>query len=333
MEEKNVKEFKIDENSMAEKEDVVEEEKVITVDLVPGTLHFNIMGLIGDLQHKMSQVACFYVALEDKEKGILNIREITKKDADSCNEYFSIQVTDLLQIEMYLYAKFEDVLYTMSQGHTRKMLEKKLCPVGSAQMIFELDDLRKYHNKPTIVDQKIQQKTKLNPFKRLIQMLGPDIPNIYGIKTEICYTSNEEEEMIVEQKNINSSKDLHKWLHVRENTFKKFFHGYVNIKGYNMKVCTHLWKRRFVQWNGYEFILFNVYTQEEVGSLNFSKHLPTITVEAVDISQKNFLKDNLIKINIESGFLELHFDNLNAFETCLSASEHLFGKVHKIKNW
>ncbi|KRH92592.1 hypothetical protein M153_4169000348 [Pseudoloma neurophilia] len=308
------------------------EEKSLTIELVPGKLHFNIIGIIGNITNDLENIQSFYIAAEDKNDGLIDIKEIKKDDLNSFELYFPISVKDLITVRFHLFVQFKDIKFDYKQSSSMSQLERKLRRVGFVENVVELHDIKKWHNKPESIDQKLSKKSQSNPFKRLLQILEPDIPDIYGIKVEICYTSNEEE-ALVGHKSVQSMKELKNWLNVRENTYKEFFQGYLNIKGHNLKFCTHLWKRRYVQWNGYDFILFNVYTQEEVGIVNFKQHLKTISVQAVDVTDKNFLKDNLIRINVDDGFFELHFDNQKAYQKCLSAAEHLFGRIHKIKNW
>lgn len=327
-----IKEFEINETSCGEKTNLLLDERTLNLDRVPGKLHFNITGIIGNIQDETEDIDCFFLAIEHKKRGLLDIKKIKKEEINSCNIYITVSVTDIITIRKHLFVKFKDVSFNSEQVRSISNIEKKLRKIGYIENKFEIEDLQKWHNNLETLDQKIIKKGRSNPFKRLLELLEPDTPDIYGIKTQICYTSNEEEK-IVAQDPVESIKDLKTWLYIRENTYNEFFQGFLNIKGHNLKFCTHLWKRRFIKWNGYDFILFNVYTQEEVGSINFKKHLKTISVQAVDVTERNFLKDNLIRMDVEGGFLELHFDNMRAYEKCMSAAEHLFGRVHKIKNW
>lgn len=328
----NVKEFEINEISCGEKSNLLSEERILQIDLVPGKFHFNISGIIGNVDDEIEEIESFFLAIEHKKDGLIDIKEIKKEEISSCNIYFTVSVTDLLTIRTHLFVQFKNVLFNPEQVRSVQNIEKKLRKIGYVENRFELEDIKKWHNNLETLDQKIIKKGRSNPFKRLLELLEPDTPDIYGLKTQICYTS-EEEEQIVTQVPKKSLEELIAWLYIRDNTYKKFFHGYLNIKGHSLRFCTHLWKRRFIQWNGYDFFLFNVYTQEEVGSINFKKHLKSISVQAVDVTEKNFLKDNLIRIDVNGGFIELHFDNMKAYEKCLSAAEHLFGRIHKIKNW
>lgn len=328
----NIKEFQIDENSNGEVMKVQKDEEVIRLDLVPGSLHVNISSIIGNLNHDMDEIDSFYIAIEEKEEGLVGIREIKKETLNSCNEYFNVMVNNIVTMKIHLYAKCKDTKFEYSQAKSIITLERKLKKIGMNKTLFDVEDLKKIHNNLTSVDYKISKKLITNPFKKLLDLFEPNLPNIYGFQAQICYTSTDEADYI-ESDYIKNLDDLKKWLDMRENSYKQFFNGYINLKGQNIKFATYLWKRRFIQWNGYNFILYNVDTQEEIGKINFKKNINTISVHSIDISDRNFLKDNLIKIYIDNGILELHFDNIKAYERCLSAAVHLFGTVHKIKNW
>lgn len=326
-----IKQFKIEQEDNIITSNNTEKFNLLKLNLVPGTLHINVNGIIGKFDDN-ENIDSFFIVLSEKEDGMVGIREISKESFKSCNEYFKINVNDFITVKFLLFLKYKGNEYEYNSLHTIKTLEKRLKRVGSNYSSFELSDFKKWHNGLSYIDFQLKKRTEKNPFKRFLEFFEPSLPEIYGLKAQICYTSLDEEKIISKQ-TIQNISELQNWLDVRMNTYKEFFHGYVNLKGYNLQQCTHLWKRRYIEWNGYKISIFNVYTREEIGVIDLMKNLQTISVYSVDINEKNFLKDNLMKINFNNGFIELHFDNFKNFEKCLSAAEHLFGRVHKLKTW
>lgn len=310
-------------------EDMEKKEKpteVLVMNLLPGNLYINLCGIIGKYSD-YSNIESFFIVLENKD-GIMGVEEIKREDGKSFNVIFNLKTEEKCAFTLLLYLRSKNVSFDYIGTSTIKAFDKSLRKYGTCDIEYEREDIKSWHNTLNFVDYKLKKRNEQNIIRRFLDLFEMDPPEIYGLQAQVCYIALEEQELI-KRDEIKTLHDLQNWLQVRDNTYKQFFFGYVNLKGHNIKHCTHLWRRRYIEWNGYEIHIYNVYTHEKIGSIDVSN----ASVQSVDVDPKNFLKDNLMRINVEDGYLEAHFDSLKNYEKCLGASKHIFGRVHRIKNW
>ncbi|ELA46902.1 hypothetical protein VCUG_01600 [Vavraia culicis subsp. floridensis] len=320
-----VKKFVINDNS-DDTDDSEKQNEVLQINLVPGTLYMNMSGIIGKYGNH-SRLESFYVVLKNKD-GIVGAEEVKREYGKAFDVFFKLRIEDSCEFKLILYLKYKNMTFDHLQSGSIKAFEKNLKRYGECTIDCDKDDIKKWHNGVHFVDYALKRHSEPNIIKRFLELFEPDPPEIYGLKAHMSYIAFEEQRAI-QARTINSLSDLKEWLRFRQNTYKKFFHGYINLKGHGLEHCTHLWKRRYIEWNGYKIRIFNVYTNEKIGTVDVSN----ASVQCVDVEPKNFLKDNLMRINVESGYMEAHFDSVKSYERCLSAAKFVFGRVHRLKNW
>ncbi|ELQ75083.1 hypothetical protein THOM_1979, partial [Trachipleistophora hominis] len=285
----SVKKFVINDNSN-DTSDTDKPSEILQLNLVPGTLYINVSGIIGKYGNH-PKLESFYVVLKNKE-GVVGVEEVKKEYGKAFDVFFKLNIVDNCQLKLILYLKYKNMSFDYRQSSNSKALDKNLKKYGECTVECDKDEIKKWHNGVHFVDYALKKHSEPNIIKRFLELFEPDPPEIYGLKAHVSYIALEEQKMI-QVRTISNLSDLKEWLRFRQNTYKKFFHGYVNLKGHGLEHCTHLWKRRYIEWNGYKINIFNVYTSEKIGTVDISN----ASVQCVDVESKNFLKDNLMRIN------------------------------------
>jgi len=193
---------------------------------------------------------------------------------------------------------------------TRKVLTSSVTING--------DTIGRFHNNLCQFDFQWKKYKTSNWIKAIKNALSTSLGDATLLSTHISFISNDEFGIIKADKPIDL-KTLSHWLRYRKNSFNMWFKGYVNIRGENCNIATHLWKRRFIQWNGYQICLFNEFSGILVGVFDISNAKYLYYKE----DTKDHFLENSFKIFSHDGLVEFQFDNKEKFGVGMNALRHL----------
>ncbi|KMV65650.1 hypothetical protein M970_081250 [Encephalitozoon cuniculi EcunIII-L] len=151
-----------------------------------------------------------------------------------------------------------------------------------------------------------------NLFKGIRSFFTSGAPDAWSLKIYLSFVSDDELRLIPAPL-PQDLRSLSKWLVVKKFSYNIWFRGFVNLRGDLGKVCTNLWKRRYVRCYGYVIFVFNEHSRSLVGTINL--------VDASfnpSISNKVYL-ENFLRINIGQNMIELHFDTKDKYNACRNA--------------
>lgn len=180
---------------------------------MPGKLNINVSGIMGKYFNHV-HIESLFLLLKNKD-GIFGVQEIKREDGKSFDAFFDLDITDNTSFKFLLFMKYENTSFDFKIV-SEKVFNKNLKKYGEYEVICAKDEISEWHNKFVFSDYKLEKMREHHIFKKFYELFEPSRPEIYGLKTQICYVSRDEED-IIQGKEIFDGKDLNEWLEYREN--------------------------------------------------------------------------------------------------------------------
>jgi hypothetical protein len=291
--------------------------KEIQIEKSPGRLFINFDSILGYKAEKDGMIAAVSIEVRARGKVVQSISCKMTSDA-KIGEMLSIPIENggktLIRISITISREVrERVGLLLTHYKTiRETMEARLC--------VDSETIDSYHNTfaPTSLTLKRIPATK-NSIIRAIKalMIKKAEPSVVSMR--MSYLSDAEF-MYVPFSLPSTQRELYRWLRARGHSYNMWFKGYVNIRGERSPVTTHLWKRRFIRWQGFVISVFNEHSGSLVGSVN----LAGAKYNALNGLTHDTFLDRSFKLQMPDGStIEIHCDNEEKYKVCLDALSKL----------
>lgn len=195
----------------------------------------------------------------------------------------------------------------------RLLSSNKFRKVSEATYKITQDTIDDHHN---IFSERIlnlkSYKTK-NLVKNFKDMFSSKLPGAKSIKTFITYISKPE----LPDTKMTTEK-LVEFLVYRQNSIILWYKGYANVRG-DCPVATHLWKRRLIEWHGYNIVIFNEFSYKSVGVFDISG--------CKYVARNDDVFENYVKLIGKNGILEVQLDCKERFDVISDAVKQCLDPV------
>ncbi|WUR03967.1 septin ring organizing protein MID2-like [Vairimorpha necatrix] len=255
----------------------------------PGYLFINIYN-IDKYISSSSDVESVFVRMETKDFYY---------ETDNYPEDSNIKINNLFVLRLKSQDKFK-MKFVLNQNKSGRVVKSSEC-----EICIDKDFLNNVHNVLHELKAEWSPYRPDNIFKKFLNFFSSDLSDALYLKMFFCYISQEEFDK-VDIPMPNSLFDLGKWLNIRKHFYNTWFSGFCNMRGINVEICTHLWKRRFIKVHGYKILIYNEITKNLLGIFD----LVNFTNEK-EINER----ENKYKIINNEKSIEFHFDSKEKYLT------------------
>ncbi|KAM0679105.1 hypothetical protein BDAP_000486 [Binucleata daphniae] len=283
------------------------ETEKIYVQKYPGKMYISINTIIGFYCEQVDVNAVAVQVCVNGQEQTTNLHVIGSHIDIGETFIFNIEQAPI-KIKVYMVVEYANTISRLfgSSKATKKVLKSKL-------NMTELS-IDKYHNKLVTHEFHWQQYNAPSLLYVIKELFGKKSPNASVLHTFMSFISDDEFQHI----DASVPYDLYtlsNWIKYRQNSFITWYKGYVTIRGDKSAIATLLWKRRFIQWHGYNIMIFNATSGAMVGIIDISQ---AMHIE-IDENSKSYELRNTIRLKIENSSIEIQFDNKDKYETAMLA--------------
>lgn len=286
--------------------------KNLLVKKYPGKLYITVNTIIGFISEKDNVKSIAVKVCVDNEEQTTGFYALGSFIEMGETLIFQIKETPI-KIKVFMIVEYADT--TLAKYITNKRNTKKVLKAKTTLLESTID---KYHNKLVTHEFQWEKYDAPNFLFAVAELFGKKEPNASLLNTFISYISDDELQHI----NAPMPCDLYSvtfWIKYRQNSFVTWYKGYVAIRGERSPVATHLWKRRYIQWHGYNIMIFNDTSGALIGTLDIKqgKHINQ------NDNEKKFCPENTVRLKLNRSIVEFQFDNKEKFDVAVLALESL----------
>ncbi|EEQ83024.1 hypothetical protein NCER_100155 [Vairimorpha ceranae BRL01] len=259
------------------------DENSIKIKKYPGYLYINIYAIEKYISSN-TDVQSIFIQMKTKDFTY---------ETDDYAEDVNIKINSMFNIKINSFDTI-DMKFILNKRTEKKVIKSSECCVT-----IDKSFINKLHNTLYEVNYEWSPYSSNGFFRNIINFFSNEMADALNLKLFFSFIS-EEELKLINLSVPNTLYNLGKWLKIRKYAYNTWFSGFCNIRGFNIKICTHLWKRRFIKVHGYKVLIFNEHTKHLLGAFDL---LLTMTNNREIIDE-----DNKFKIINDNTMIEFHFD-------------------------
>ncbi|EJW02145.1 hypothetical protein EDEG_03413 [Edhazardia aedis USNM 41457] len=279
---------------------------------LPGKLYIYLSTVVGyfTLRKDIKEIK-FRISYNDET---FDTRTFTPSSHIEIDEMFVLELKrSSAKIIIYMIVKFDEETTTkffLTTKPYRKVLKSNIN--------INKDNLHKIHNNLCQKDA-IWKRYKTGSIVKVIKdVFDESLPDASMLKCHLAFISTDEFRFFKIPRPHNF-KSLSYWLRYRKNSFNKWFVGYVNIRGDNCTIATHLWRRRLVQWIGYSITVYNEITGVMIGKFDITGGKYSLYSE----NSESTVLENSVKLFLKDKCVEIQFDTKGKYNDAVKALTHM----------